>query len=397
MRRVLLVVGVVVFCGCRGAEPLPRFGMQVLRPAAAGCVGVELWVEEGARDASLTLHVFDGATEVLTTAGPTSEGYSCLALDAGDFTTKLDLELAGKVVASQTDDVHVYPVQRLTRRLPWSCETLVPLDDDATRFLCGHREPSVRQQLIDADGGVIAEYLDALVNVVRTPEGPQFWVGSAGSLKLETPQGDSNSVAFPRDANRVAAADFAFSGSTLALLDGGVLSVVEFDARGFTEPRAAVSRDGHRAVLFETGTYGWFSKTYAACLLEFDVTWRLTACPTVTGNFVRQDARDGRVLFATLTQLVWFDLWDTEHPTVVGPLRTEEAVMADGRLLLGGGRFLVDGRGENVFAVATPRWADFTLPDGGAVPEEDLFFSASSELVWGTAMGGSQTFWEPLR
>lgn len=389
MRRIWWGVPLLCVLACQQQEkeaPPISFYMQVARPAVEGQVTLNAQLGEVPRDGSFLLRVFQGETEVLTRPASLVAPIT-FAADAGDYTARLELLRGDEVVDSRSVDFRVFPVMPVTRRYPRTCPRLTPLDDAADSIDCSDLYEGARL------------WMDS--RIVHTAAGRMTWVLQNGELVAQTPRGDSNAVEFP-DGNWLATSDIAISGSTIARLWVRTLTLYELDQRGHSAPLAIASHDGRYAVLYGPDVpqdINGLASPYSLCALEpFSTRWEVGDCTTVNGIYLRQDARDGRVLFSTDGRLTWFDLTDPEHPTVVRTQVFDERFTRGGWILKDGSNAMVTvGRSDNLDCVATARadWSE-RLPDGGVSPDYDVTANASSELVWFTSQHLHETIWAPL-
>lgn len=408
MRRLLVGVSVVVLSACQREEAAPVPWLSVPPSTPAGLATIDFGVEPGL-GSTMSLRVSQGDTVVLEhseTLG-LSQGHVAFQPDVGAYTATLEVTRQGEVVASTSADFRVFPTLTVNRRLPRWCYALAALNDEASAFDCDGT-------VIDADGGVPGfSGFRCDSRVVRTSSSTVRWRRCGSTLSAETPQGVSNAVAFPGEVEWAAADDFAVAGNTLAMLHGQTLELVDWDGREFVAPPpdglsrppaapvVAVSRDGRRGIMFRSM---WTFDQLAApsphtfCLLEFDVRWRLTACPALNGVYLRQE-RDGRVLFQRDAELLRVDLTDPEHPELIRALEPGLQFQLGTGLKQEGFEFQSTLTRTEPFALVVPvpeGWPPKILPDGSVSSVRAYSYTASSELVWGIDYVHNETFWAPL-
>lgn len=386
-----VVMGCCVACAVPEPKPVPTppappaFGLQVMKPAAAGFTGLTLGIgdEPGA---SLNFHLFQGETELGSNEAqpPVNSSYVLTYyLDAGDYRATLDFSRGGEVIATTTADFHVYPTLALTQQLPGPCSPLVALNDDASQFECGGR-------VMTPDGGDVEGHeWGSDTRVVRIPGGAVRWVRAGGSLRVETARGVSNTVEFPDSVKWVATSQVAISGATVARLWGNTLSLFTLEEHGLLAPFVAASKAGQYAVLLGVRDF-WSGPPFTVCQVTVDQpAWRYDPCVEVPGSFVRQEARDGRVLMQNGRELVWLDLFDPEHPTVARTLRADETFLTGGQLAgSGSGAYVTLTRAETLDLVA------LSTPDG-RLPA-DAVAGATSDVAWLGLGASGEMYWAPL-
>lgn len=407
MRRLLVGVSVVVLSACQREEAAPVPWLSVPPSTPAGLATIDFGVDPGL-GSTMSLRVSQGDTVVLEhseTLG-LSQGHVAFQPDVGAYTATLEVTRQGEVVASTSADFRVFPTLTVNRRLPRMCHALAALNDEASAFDCDGT-------VIDADGGVLSfSGFECESRVVRTSSSTVRWVRCGSALSAETPQGVSNVVTFPGKVEWAAADDFAVAGNTLAMLHGQTLELVDWDGREFVAPAsnglrapaapvAAASHDGRRGIMFRsmwTFDEQGIPSPHTFCLLEFDVRWRLTACPELKGVYLRQE-RDGRVLFQRDAELLRVDLTAPENPALIRALEPGQQLRLGIGLKQEGFDFHSALTRTEPFALVVPvpeGWPPEILPDGGVSSVPVYSYTASSDLVWGVDYDHNATFWAPL-